>query len=65
MTGLETRLVTDVGREDDIVLNDIDYETVNDKILSFINKSCDFTEKEILQGVSFNVREKDFASQLD
>lgn len=65
MTGLETRLITDVGRADDIVLNDIDYETVNDKILSFINKSCDFTEKEILQGVSFNVREKDFASQLD
>ena len=48
MTGLENRLITDIGKAHDIVLNDIDYETVNDKILSFINKSYDFIEKEIL-----------------
>ena len=29
--------------------NDIDYKKVNDKVLSLINKSCDFIEKEILK----------------
>lgn len=65
MTGLEARLISDPREAYDSVTDDIDYETVNDKILLFINKSCDFIEKEILQGVSYNVQEKDFASQLD
>ncbi len=65
MTELETRLVSNHGKAQDIALNDIDYETVNNKISSFINESYDFIEKEILQGVSCNVQEKDFASQPD
>lgn len=65
MTGLESRLIVNRSKTYNIVLNDIDYEKVNNKILSFINKSCDFTEKEILQGAGCNVQEKDFASQLD
>lgn len=65
MVGLESRLISNSCKAYDIVLNDIDYETVNDKISSFINKSYDFIEKEILQGVNCNVQEKDFASQLD
>lgn len=65
MIGLESRLISNPCKADDIVLSDIDYETVNPKISSFINKSCDFIEKEILQGVSWNVQEKGFASQPD
>ena len=63
--GLESRLISGIGKVHDIVTDDIEYETVNNKILSFINKSCDFIEKEILQGASRNVQEKDFASQPD
>ena len=63
--GLETRLISAPDKVYDIVLSDIDYEAVNNKMLSFINRSYDFIEKEILQGVSFNVQEKDFASQPD
>ncbi len=65
MIGLENRLINNPVKVHGIIPNDIEYETVNDKILSFINKSYDFIEKEILQGVSCNVQEKDFASQLD
>ena len=64
-TGLEAQLITNPAKAHGIVLNDIDYKTVNNRILSFINKSCDFIENEILQGVSCNVQEKDFASQPD
>ena len=65
MAGLETRLISNPGKADCITLTDIDYAPVNDKILSFINKSYDFIETEILQGASCNVQEKDFASQPD
>lgn len=65
MIGLETRLISSPSKVYDIVLDDIDYESVNNKILSFINKSYDFIEKEILQGVSCNVQEKSFTCQLD
>lgn len=65
MTGLESRLIKNPREAEKIVLNDIDYETVNHKVFSFINKSCDFIEREILQGVSGNAQEKDFASQPD
>ena len=65
LTGLESRLIKSCGKANDMVLNDIDYKKVNDKVLSLINKSCDFIEKEILQGVSCNVQKKDFASQLN
>ena len=65
MIGLENRLISNPGKVHEIIQDDIEYEMVNDKILSFINKSCDFIEKEILQGVSCNVQKKDFASQLD
>ncbi len=65
MTGLENRLIINPGKANDMILNDIDYETANSKILSFINQSCDFIEKEILRGVNCNVQEKDFASQPD
>lgn len=65
MTGLEHRLINDACRVSDMVSDDIDYRAVNDRISAFINKSCDFIEKEILRGVSYNVQEKDIASQLD
>ena len=65
MMGLENRLIDKSRKEYDMVLNDIDYEPVNNKILSFVNKSRDFIEKEILRGVRDRVQEKDFASQLD
>ena len=65
MTGLENRLISRPGEAHDIVLHDIDYERVNRKIVSYIKKSCDFIEKEIIQGASCHVQEKDTASQLD
>ena len=65
MIGLENRLISDSGKEhNNAPLDDIDYETVNNKVSSFINKSKDFIE-EILQGVSCDEQEKDFTSQLD
>ena len=65
MAGLENRLISSQCKTCDIALENIDYKMANNRILLFINKSCDFIEKEILQGVGCNAQEKDFASQLD
>ena len=63
--GLENRLIANPDKARDASLNDIDYESVNNKLLLFIKKSHNFIESEILQGVRDSVQEKDFASQLD
>lgn len=65
MAGIENRLISDPHKVHEIDLNDIDYETVNGKISSFINESYDFIEKEIIRGVSCNEQKKDFAPQPD
>lgn len=65
--GLENRLISDSRKAHDLVLSagkDIDYETVRQKLLPFIDASRDFIEKEIISGAKDNVqRKKDLASQ--